>query len=517
VDLMARPAAYPIWSSFAAARDADLPLQEQLVRFFRDAVASGALRGGARVPATRALAGELGLARNTVGLAYERLIAEGFLEARHGSGTFVSSHLPAKAPATAPTGTRASVDAAGSRSARLLTLMPTQPRGHPRWPLTTGIHALDVFPHALWARLDARYWRRRSTLDLGYGETRGFPPLCEALAAYLGAARGITCSAEQIIVTPGTQAGVLIAALALADAGDRAWVEHPGHESTRRALILGGLEVVGVPVDEQGLDVPAGQRLAPEARLALVAPAHQYPLGVVMSLARRLSLLEWARVAGAFVIEDDYDSEFRYDGAPLQPLKALDGAQGRVVYVGTLSKLLAPGLRLGFMVVPDRLIDVMRAVRATVDRHVSQPLQAVAAEFIGNGHLGAHIRRLRAVHGERRAALLDAVSTQGDRRLRLGGSASGLHMVAHLPEGVDDRAVSNAARAQRIGVSPISGFAVEAAQGDPGSGLLMGFGNTPARAMAGAIRIVSDGLRDVAPPAGVSRRRVSARPSMTSG
>lgn len=486
---MPRTGAYPIWSSFAPARAGGPPIQEQLVRFFRDAIAGGALKPGVRVPATRLLARELGLARNTVALAYERLVAEGFLEARQGAGTFVSAELP-------PQG-RHPIKAAerdkplGSR--RALSLPPDRAASPPHWPLTPGLPALDAFPRALWSRLAARFWRRASSL-LAYGEPAGYRPLREALAAYLGAARGIICQADNLIVTSGTQEAVFIAALALADAGETAWVEHPGYEATRQALTLAGLTVVGVPVDEEGLQVTEGQAQAPAARLALVAPSHHYPLGVVMSLPRRLALLQWARQSGAYILEDDYDSEFRYGGAPVTTLKALDGEGGRVVYIGTLGKLLAPGLRLGFLVAPDRLVEALRAVRLRLDRHVSLPLQAVTAEFIGNGHLGAHIRRLRPLYGERRAALLAAAEALDEPRLRLIGPATGLHVVAALDPERDDRAAAAAARARQLGVTALADYAVPQAPAPVPRGLLLGFGNTPATAMPGALRRLAESI-----------------------
>jgi GntR family transcriptional regulator/MocR family aminotransferase len=480
---MKRPAAFPIWSSFAPCRDGGATVQEQLVRFFRDAVARGALRSGTRVPATRALARELGLARNTVGLAYERLVAEGFLEARHGSGTFVPARLPRP-----PSGSASATGGAGSRRAKLVAAIGPAAPTPAGWPLTPGLPALDAFPRALWARLGGRAWRQAP--ELGYGDPAGERPLREALAAYLGAARGVGCGPEQVIVTAGTQEAVLVAAMAVADAGEQAWVEHPGYPASRRALALAGLERVAVPVDGEGLDVAAGRTAAPDARLALVAPAHQYPLGVPMSLERRLALLAWAQAADAVILEDDYDSEFRYDGAPLPPLKALDGAGGgRVVYVGTLSKLLAPGVRLGFLVVPDRLVDAARAMRAAVSRHVVPALQMTAAAFIGDGHLGAHIRRVRPLYAERRAALLTAAATLGLDRVT--GSATGLHVVARLPDATDDRAVVAAARERRLGVTALSWHGVEGAAAAPGSGLLLGFGNTLARAMAPALQALA--------------------------
>ncbi|MEK0084659.1 PLP-dependent aminotransferase family protein [Benzoatithermus flavus] len=480
-------AAFPVWNSFALDRAGTSPVQEQLVRFFRDAVVRGALAPGTRVPGTRVLAQELGLARNTVALAYERLIAEGFLEARHGSGTFVPSRLP-RPPA------RPAARAAGRRgSARALGLLAigAPPSTPSTWPLTPGLPALDAFPRALWARLSARAWRNAP--ELGYADPAGLRALREALSAYLGAARGVVCRPEQVIVTSGTQEAVLIAAMATADPGERVWVEEPGYPSSRRALTLAGLTAVGVPVDEEGLDVAAGRVLAPGARLALVAPSHQYPTGVVMSLGRRLELLAWAGAADGFVVEDDYDSEFRYDGAPVPPLKALDGEDGgRVLYVGTLSKLLAPGVRLGFLVVPDRLIDAALAVRAAVSRHVAPPLQATAAAFIGDGHLGAHIRRVRPLYAERRAALLTAAAEAGIAPVT--GSATGLHVLVRLPGGTDDAAVAAAARARRLGVTALSAHALAGAE--VGSGLLLGFGNTPARATKQALRMLAACLEE---------------------
>jgi GntR family transcriptional regulator/MocR family aminotransferase len=411
-----------------------------------------------------------------VGLAYERLVAEGFLEARHGSGTFVPRTLPVPRREAEPEAR------AGSRRAlRLLAAGLPEPMPA-AFPLTPGLPALDAFPRVTWARLAACAWRHPP--ELGYGEPAGLRCLREALAAYLGAARGVASEPGQVIVTSGTLEAVMIAAMAAADPGERAWVEDPGYPAARRALLAAGLELTPVPVDGEGIAVAAGRVLAPEARLAVVTPSHQYPLGTVTSLARRLELLEWAKAADGFVIEDDYDSEFRYDGAPVPPLKALDGdGGGRVVYVGTLSKLLAPGVRLGFLVAPGRLLDAALAVRSAVGRHVAPALQAAAAAFIGDGHLGAHIRRVRPLYAERREALLRAAEMEGIGPL--AGSATGLHVVAGLPEGVHDDAVVAAARGRRLGVGAVTAHAL--GEGVAG-GLLLGFGNTPARAMVPALR-----------------------------
>ncbi len=266
-------------------------------------------------------------------------------------------------------------------------------------------------------------------------------------------------------------------------------METPGYDAAYRSLVLAGARVVGIRIDGEGLDVQEGRRRAPDARLAMVSPSHQYPLGGTMSLARRLALLQWANEADAFVVEDDYDSEFRYEGIAKPALKALDGGNGRVIYIGTLSKLLVPGLRLGFLVAPEDLVDTLRTVRTGTDHRVPSPLQATAAEFIGNGHLGTHIRRVRTLYAERRAALLAAIESEGGGLLSVSTAAAGLHLLAELPDHLDDRSLAAAAREKRIGVTPLSGYFVETPKKRQ-QGLLMGFGNTPARSMRGAIRML---------------------------
>ncbi len=500
-----RATAYPIWNRFAPEAGSRLSMREQLVRFFRQGVADGTLQAGIRLPASRVLAAELKLSRITVSGAYEQLIAEGFLEAHQGSGTYVAAHAAGPARAPAPGGSASIASAAskkkaalrqpattaaiapGSQRARCLRGPDSMSMAQAAWPLTPGLPALDAFPYALWGRLDGRFWRRHPAPDLSYGEPQGLLALRVALAEYLGAARGVVCRPHNIIIAPGAQAAISIAALALTDAGDSVWVENPGYDAAYRSLVLSGVTAVGIRVDDAGLDVEDGRRRAPEARLALVSPSHQYPLGVTMSLERRLALLQWADEANAFILEDDYDSEFRHEGAPTPALKALDARNGRVIYIGTLSKLLAPGLRLGYLVVPDELVEVLQTVRNGTDHRVPASIQATAAEFIGNGHLGAHIRRTRALYGERRAALLDALREAGEARFSVTHAATGLHLLAHLPGRVDDLALAAAARAHRIGVTPLSAYRVGPGAG-ASRGLLMGFGNTRPEAIRAAVR-----------------------------
>lgn len=471
-----RATAYPIWNRFQPLPDDRLSMREQLVRFFRKGVADGTLQAGIRLPASRVLAEELKLSRITVTGAYEQLIAEGFLEARQGAGTYVAARIGDKVPTPLVNAAQRQM-AKGSARARGLVGPDSMSMAHAAWPLTPGLPALDAFPYALWGRLEGRFWRRRPPPDLSYGDPQGLPSLREALAEYLGAARGVICRPDNIVITPGAQAAIFIAALALRDAGDSVWVENPGYDAAYRALVLSGMTTVGIKVDAEGLDVQDGCERAPDARLALVSPSHQYPLGVTMSLARRLALLQWAKDTDAFILEDDYDSEFHYECAPTPALKALDGSNGRVIYIGTLSKLLAPGLRLGFLVAPDDLIETLRVVRNGSDHRVPMSLQATAAEFIGTGHLGAHIRRTRSLYTERRAALLSALVSEGRGLLSVSTASTGLHLLANLLGGCDDQLLAAAARARQIGVTPLSGYFVEAA-GTRRQGLLMGFGST---------------------------------------
>ena len=482
-----RTTAYPIWNRFQRLPDDPLSLREQLVRFFRKGVADGTLQPGIRLPASRVLAQELGLSRITVSGAYEQLAAEGFLEARRGAGTYVAARIAEQKPLSSASSTQQRQRAPVSVRARRLAGVDSMSMARAAWPLTPGLPALDAFPYALWGRLEGRFWRRRPIPDLSYGDPQGFLPLREALAEYLGAARGVVCNAHQIIIAPGAQAAVSIATLALTDIGDRVWVENPGYDAAYRSLVLAGVAAVGVCVDAEGMDVDDGRNRAPDARLAMVSPSHQYPMGVTMSLARRLALLQWSNDANAYILEDDYDSEFRYECAPTPALKALDGGNERVIYIGTHSKLLAPGLRLGFLVAPDDLIDALCAVRNGTDHRVPMPLQATAADFIGHGHLGAHIRRSKVLYTERRAALLSAIDSEGSGTLSMQTASTGLHLVTELPSHCNDQAIAVAARKRQIGVTPLSAYYVDTPN-IKRQGLLMGFGNTHSESMKGAIR-----------------------------
>ncbi|MDF1506347.1 PLP-dependent aminotransferase family protein, partial [Roseisolibacter sp. H3M3-2] len=364
-------------------------------------------------------------------------------------------------------------------------------------PFRLGEPAVDAFPTALWARLTARRWRA-GTIGLGEGDPAGDPALRAAIATHVTAARGARCTAEQVLVVSGTQQALDLAARVLLDPGDAVWIEDPGYRGARAAFAAAGARLVPVPVDGEGLDVAAGEAAAPGARLAYVTPSHQFPLGAVMSAPRRLALLAWARRADAWVVEDDYDSEFRYGGRPLPCLQGLDaerrapGESARVVYVGTFNKTLAPGLRMGYVVVPDALADAMRAARAASDRFAPTIAQGVLADFIGEGHYARHVRRARAAYAERQAALLEAAARELDALLALAPDAAGLHLVGRLPAGVRDVDAVAAASAAGVEVAAVSDHALAdgAARVDGRDALLLSYAGFDARALRAGVRVL---------------------------
>jgi GntR family transcriptional regulator / MocR family aminotransferase len=450
-------------------------LQQQIYASIRRAILDRVVAPGARLPSSRALAVDLGVSRTTTLLAVQQLQAEGYLTARRGSGTSVAAELPddllqrrgvalpskARHPALSRRG--AAVVASPHGAERL--------SGPPR-AFRLGTPAVDLFPLSAWSRLVNRRLRSVTGAQLDYGDPAGFRPLREAIAIHVQTARGTRCDAEQVLIVAGAQQGFELVCRLLLDPGDRAWMEEPGYPGARSALRAAGARIVPVPVDAEGLDVDAGARRAADARLVYVTPSHQYPLGVPMSLSRRLALLSWARTARAWVIEDDYDSEFRYGARPIPCLHGLD-VDGRVIYVGSFSKTLFPALRLGFVIVPPDLQAGLVAARAAADQHPPTLDQAVLADFIVDGHFARHLRRMRLVYQERLEAL-DAAAERCCRGvLRVRRVRTGLHALADL-EGVDAVRVVKEAAAR--GVEVASAAAYCASRTAALNALVLGFG-----------------------------------------
>jgi GntR family transcriptional regulator/MocR family aminotransferase len=464
---------------FALTLDPQSPisLYQQLYAGLRSAILTGRLAAGTRLPATRVLACELGISRTTVVTALEQLQAEGYLEARVGSGTFVARVLPeellhaSKIPQQSDKLARA--PRASSQRAQWLqrTSLMAMPRPERVRAFQAGLPALDEVPFNIWSRLAARYYRHPSRELLSYGDAAGYRPLREAIATYLKASRAVRCTPDQVIIVSGTQQGIELAARLLLEPGDAVWMEEPGYTKARDVLIAAGANIRPVEVDREGLRVADGQTTCPNARLVYVSPSHQYPLGVVMSLSRRLALLEWAHQAGAWILEDDYDSEYRYRGRPLSSLQGLD-TQDQVIYMGTFSKVLFPALRLGYLVVPPDLVDTFVAARAMLDRHSPQIEQAILADFILEGHFMRHIRRMRTLYEHRQQVLLDAARQELTGLLEVSPHEAGMHLVGWLPATVDDRVASRQAALQGVDAQAL---AVYSLCGTTRPGLLLGY------------------------------------------
>jgi len=483
----------------------DTPLYQQLYTHMRTAILSGELKGGMKLPSTRALADELGVSRNTILNAYEQLLAEGYLESVEGSGTFVARVLPDLLLTTTPGHRRVSTDTRRAESrpplfserARLQLAapqmspsLPPSSKGVPR-PFSFGMPALDAFPYELWSRLVVRQARRMPDSAFTYQDAAGYRPLREAIAAHVTLSRRVHCTPEQIVIVSGAQGALDLASRMLLNAGDPVWMEDPGYFGARGALLGAGAQIIPVPVDNEGLVVADGIARAPHARLVYITPSHQFPLGVTMSLARRLALLDWAKRAEAYILEDDYDSEYRFAGRPLAALQGLDDAE-RVIYIGTFSKVLFPALRLGYLILPPPLVEAFLTVRRLMDVHTPMLEQAVLTDFIAEGHFRRHLRRMRTLYAERRAALLEAVR---ELPLEIHSPEAGIHCIGWLPDGMDDLALARRAAAHGLNLWPVSSFSIKPSS--TRKGLVLGYGEYSVKAIKDGVRRLAAAMRSV--------------------
>jgi len=480
-------------------RASDAPLNQQLYTGLASLILNGRLKPGTRLPSTRTLADELGVARNTVSVAFDQLLAEGYVESRIGSGTKVTVQLPdgVRAPDAAMSVAASSHRRRKQPSRRGLRLASTRTSAsNPdcRWmPLALGGPSFDLFPSKLWARLlyvQLTRWRGRL---LGYGDPAGWPPLREAIATYVGEARAVRAAPDRVIVVSGSQQALDLAARVLLDPGDTVLVEDPGYRGARAALTAAGARLQPVAIDGEGMCIATNGMRSIRARAACLTPSHQFPLGPTMSLGRRLKFLQWAERTDAWIFEDDYDSEFRYVGRPLAALQGLD-TTGRVIYIGTFSKVLSPALRLGFIILPEHLVDAFATARAITDRHSPLLEQAALATFITDGHFARHIRRMRAAYAERQSVLLAAADRHLDGLLEVKPAEAGMHLIGWLPAGIDDEEVARRANAEGIGITSLSACYVRRPQR---GGLIMGYAGTPPDQIDKSVAILGRVLRSV--------------------
>jgi len=483
------------------ALDGDGPLYRQAYRALRAAILEGRLAPGERLPSSRALARDAKLARNTVLQAYEQLVAEGYADSRRGAGTFVVAELP-EPTARLPRPTRARGAAAApvlsayaERALRYLARGVSwgRRRSAPRYDFRYGDPAYGDFPHETWCRLLARRARRASERHLSYSDPGGAPELREVLAAYLSRARGVSCEPDDVLVVYGTQQAIDLTARVLIDPGAPAIVEEPGYPGIRHALEIAGAEVTALAVDADGLPTEGLADL--RARLLCVTPSHQFPTGGVLPLARRLALLAWAQRSGAYVLEDDYDGEFRYDGRPLESLQALDRS-GCVLYAGTTSKVMFPALRIGYLVMPPSLRGALLAAKAFADTGTAHLEQRVLADFISQGFFERHLRRARVRNASRRAALLAALARELGDAVEVVGANAGLHVVAWL-RGVlpgELRTLRELAARRDVGIHPISPFYAARPRR---AGILLGYAALDESAIAEGIARLASALREL--------------------
>jgi len=458
-------------------------LQRALYEALREALTSGQLQPGARLPSSRELARQLELARGTVVAVYAQLTSEGYLAGQLGAGTFVAAELPDRwfsVPASERNVT--SREASTPRLSRWGSALVDSPFGldvrRAARPFRPHIPAVDAFPSELWQRLLARRARNDERLLLGDVDVRGYRPLREQLAEHLRSARGVVCSAEQLVILPSAQQALDLVGRLTLDVGAKVWLEEPGYPGARAVFGALGAKLVPVPVDEHGLDVAAAMARAPDARLAYVTPGRQAPLGVTLSMERRLSLLAWASARGALVVEDDYDSEYRYEGRPVPALQGLDRT-GVVVHVGTFSKTLLPSLRLAYALLPESLLERFLIAKSIVDRFTPPLSQAVLADFMAAGHFGRHLRRMRELYGERREALLSALSQELGEDCSIVGASAGLDLTLRFARRRDDRKICTALAEATIEALPLS---LQGVGRRSPTGLLLGFAAfSPAR------------------------------------
>lgn len=457
------------------------PLHRQLFINLRDCILQGIIKPGTRLPSTRLLAQDLEVSRNTVLSAFDQLMAEGYLESRVGAGSYISSQLPDDLLHLKKNDVKTSSNPRQIKlSKQAEALRPTASKSpYHQGPFAPGRPELNQFPFETWSRLLGKHWRRPKIEYLSGNPVGGATALREALAEHLGQTRAVKCSPDQVIVLSGSQQAIHLVIRAFAEPNDPILMEDPGFPGIRNSILAAGAEPIPVPIDEQGFKLEDAKLLAPTARLACLSPSHQYPLGPTMSLQRRLEILNWAKQNDKFVLEDDYDSEYRYTGRPLSSLQGLD-TDNRVLYVGSMSKVMFSGLRIGYLVVPEDLVNVFLALRRDIDGHSPAVAEAALAEFISEGHLSAHIRRMRTLYQTRQGTLVSLIQSKCSDFLTVEPQECGMHLVAFLRPDIADKEVEAHCRKEGLMLRALSTFYKGP---NRKNALIIGFAGTEKKAM----------------------------------
>lgn len=480
-------------------------LQKQLIERLQQAILGGRLPPGSLLPSSRLLAAEMGVSRNTVVIAYEHLAAVGYVFADQ-KGTRVSPLSSSTSRDDEPTACATAPEVA--YAARVGQFAATRTHADNTFPLTPGTPALDRFPLTAWRRALERSMEHALPVALGYGEPTGEPALRDAIAAHLRMARGVRCEGAQVVITEGAQEALNLCVRLFTNPGDIAWVEDPGYRGAKAAFNLGDLRTLPVPVDAEGMAAPSDAWLTQPPKLIYTSPAHQYPTGAVLSVARRLALIAQARRSGAWLIEDDYDGEFRHTGEPIASMQGLvDDAP--VLYVGSFSKTMFPALRIGFVVLPRAIAGHTAVALQEMLRGGHRLEQLALARFIGSGEFGRHLGRMRRLYRERQQALRDALAQYFARAQVLGGDC-GMHLTLRLPPGLNDRSLVARALAEGLNPRALSSFALQPDAST--NGLVIGYGNTPAERLAPAIQTLAALAREMDGKGAQAKGALKARP-----
>ncbi|MEM7537160.1 MAG: PLP-dependent aminotransferase family protein [Chloroflexota bacterium] len=535
---MAKQESFISLSGIDLDRASPKPLHRQLYEALRTMTLAGQLPAGSRLPPTRALSQELAISRSTIVNAFDQLMAEGYLEGKVGAGTFVSEALPEEML----TVSRYSVDQHSvgglepieegylSKRGRQMVGNPIRDDACLR-AFTPGVPETNFFPFGVWRRLLNKHWDAPTPTQLTYGMAAGYLPLRQAIADYVQMARGVRCTAEQVIIVSGSQQGLHLTVQLLTDAGDAAWIEDPGYKGTQAVFLGAGLDVTPVPVDAQGLRVDDGLRHCPHARIVYTCPSHQYPAGVTLSLARRMQLLSWAQQTGAWILEDDYDSEYRFADHPLASLQGLahshmphshlphshlphshlphshinghsiqkNSPANQVIYLGTFSKVLFPALRLGYMIVPPALSEAFATARRYIDRGSPIVTQMALTDFINGGHFARHIRRMRTLYACRQQVLIESIAEHCGDWVTTRAAPAGLHLVGWLQDDLDDVSVSETLHDAGIDAPSLSSYRI-AKTGNQEGGLVMGYAALDEGVIRASVKKIGTVLRDIRRP-----------------